>query len=456
MNRIDYSNSGLAALGRNEDSFLAHVAPGEMVVPPVISDKTKRRIDTELRYAGLDPRNYHVGEYMTINPITGMPEFGFLSKVFKGVKKIATAPFKITKKIVKSDLFKKLAPIAANFIPIPGVGPLAAMAIRGAIGGVAGGGGIKGALLGSAMAAAGGAMAGLKPGMAPALAAGTKITPANYFKATAFGSNPFTKIKDAFTTMRSGGIGNFMGGVKDLRAGLAGIGVGSQQGGLPSMVQASMPSMMQMSYGGDNPMLMQTSMADYKTKEFNRLIEEGMDPNTAAAMADQLTGMDRFNYGLNRFKQFGQGLGGILDSVYQGVRLKNLLKQRKTDKSPAELVPTGLKAFDTYSNVGNFGIGNLSPMLVEGAKYVNQSPDMAGKGNKVITAEYGGMVDKYMGGGIIDQYKHGGIYDKDDGPGDIAPAMLEPGEFVLTRDAVKGAGGPEVLYPLMAQLESRA
>ena len=67
--------------------------------------------------------------------------------------------------------------------------------------------------------------------------------------------------------MRSGGIGNFMGGVKDLRAGLAGIGVGSQQGGLPSMVQASMPSMMQMSYGGDNPMLMQTSLADYKTKE---------------------------------------------------------------------------------------------------------------------------------------------------------------------------------------------
>lgn len=456
MNRIDYSNSGLAALGRNEDSFLAHVAPGEMVVPPVISDKTKRRIDTELRYAGLDPRNYHVGEYMTINPITGMPEFGFLSKVFKGVKKVATAPFKVTKKIVKSDLFKKLAPIAANFIPIPGVGPLAAMAIRGAIGGLASGKGLKGAALGAAMSAAGGAAAGLRPGMAPALAAGTKITPANYFKATAFGSNPFTKIKDAFTTMRSGGIGNFMGGVKDLRAGLAGIGVGSQQGGLPSMVQASMPSMMQMSYGGGNPMLMQTSLADFKEREMNKLIEQGIDPNTAAAMADQLTGMDRFNYGLNRFKQFGQGLGGILDSVYQGVRLKNLLKQRKTDKSPAELVPTGLKGFDTYSNVGDFGIGNLSPMLVEGAKYVNQSPDMAGKGNKVITAEYGGMVDKYMGGGIIDQYKHGGIYDKDDGPGDIAPAMLEPGEFVLTRDAVKGAGGPEVLYPLMAQLEARA
>ena len=71
---------------------------------------------------------------------------------------------------------------------------------------------------------------------------------------------------------------------------------------------------------------------------------------------------------------------------------------------------------------------------------------MAGKGNKVITAKYGGMVDKHM-----DQYKHGGSHD---GMGDITPAMLEPGEFVLTRDAVKGAGGPEVLYPLMAQLEA--
>lgn len=395
MNRIDYSNSGLAALGRNEDSFLAHVAPGEMVVPPVISDKTKRRIDTELRYAGLDPRNYHVGEYMTINPVTGMPEFGFLSKIFKGVKKVVKAPLKIAKKVVKSDLFKKLAPIAANFIPIPGVGPLAAMAIRGAIGGVASGGGIKGALLGSAMGAAGGAMAGMKPGMAPALAAGTKITPQNYFKATAFGKNPFTSFKS--------GIGA-LGGQQGISSMLGG---GGGMGGLGSML------------GGQQ-------------------------------MAPQMQNM--FG-GLNRFGQFGRGLGGIADTIFQGLYMKRLLENMKNEKDPAELVPTGLKGFDAYSNVGDFGIGNLSPMLVSGAQYVNQSPDMAGKGNKVITAEYGGMIDKYMGGGIIDQYKHGGSHD---GMGDVAPAMLEPGEFVLTRDAVKGAGGPEVLYPLMAQLESRA
>ena len=268
------------------------------------------------------------------------------------------------------------------------------MAVRGAIGGFASGG-LKGAALGSAMAAASGAAAGLRPGMPAALAAGTKITPANYFKATAFGKNPFTSFQS--------GIGA-LGGQQGISSMLGG---GGGMGGLGSML------------GGQQ-------------------------------MAPQMQNM--FG-GLNRFGQFGRGLGGIADTVFQGLYMKRLLENMKNEKDPAELVPTGLKAFDTYSNVGDFGIGNLNPMLVSGAQYVNQSPDMAGKGNKVITAKYGGMVDKYMGGGIIDQYKHGGSHD---GMGDITPAMLEPGEFVLTRDAVKGAGGPEVLYPLMAQLESRA
>jgi hypothetical protein len=383
MNRIDYSNSGLASLGRNEDSFLAHVAPGEMVVPPVISDKTKRRIDTELRRAGLDPRNYRVGEYMTINPITGMPEFGFLSKVFKKVKKVA----------------KKVAPYA-GIIAAPFTGGLSAALIGGA-GGLLSGKGLKGAALG----ALGGFGANAALGKLGLTASAIK------------GSGGLGAALKGIPTKL--GI-NTSGGLKSLLSG---------QSGLSSMLTGG---------GGMSGM---SGMQGLGT-----LL--GGQP-----MAPQMQNM--FG-GLNRFGQFTRGLGGIADTVFQGLYLKRLLENMKNEKDPSELVPTGLKAFDTYSNVGDFGIGNLDPMLVSGAQYVNQSPDMAGKGNKVITAKYGGMVDKYMGGGIIDQYKHGGIYDKDDGPGDIAPAMLEPGEFVLTRDAVKGAGGPEVLYPLMAQLEARA
>ena len=102
MNIIDNSGTGLAALGRNEDRFMAHVAPGEMVVPPVISDNTRAIIRKEMAAVGLDPNQYEVGQGMSINPITGQAEFGFLKKIAKSVKKVV----------------KKVAPIAA-VIPGP-------------------------------------------------------------------------------------------------------------------------------------------------------------------------------------------------------------------------------------------------------------------------------------------------------------------------------------------------
>tara|TARA_R110000764_G_scaffold102123_3_gene187581 strand:- start:39 stop:1751 length:1713 start_codon:yes stop_codon:yes gene_type:complete len=103
MNIIDNSGKGLAALGRNGDSLMAHVTPGEMVVPPVISDNTKAIIKKEMSAAGLDPDQYVVGKGMSINPITGQAEFGFsLKKLAKSVKKVV----------------KKIAPIAA-VIPGP-------------------------------------------------------------------------------------------------------------------------------------------------------------------------------------------------------------------------------------------------------------------------------------------------------------------------------------------------
>ena len=115
MNRIDNSGQGLAKLGRDEDKYMAHVAPNEMVVPPVISPETRALIEAEMKAVGLDPNEYTVGEGMSINPITGMPEFGWLKKTFKSIKKVA----------------KKVAPVIgplANFIP--GVGPLMSAAIQ--------------------------------------------------------------------------------------------------------------------------------------------------------------------------------------------------------------------------------------------------------------------------------------------------------------------------------------
>ena len=119
MNRIDNSGKGIAGLGRNEDSMLAHVAPGEMVVPPVISPSTQQIIQQEMMSAGLDPNEYTVGEGMSINPITGMAEFGFLKKIGKALKKVV----------------KKVAPIAAigfGIAGLGGVGPLGGLLGKGA------------------------------------------------------------------------------------------------------------------------------------------------------------------------------------------------------------------------------------------------------------------------------------------------------------------------------------
>ena len=113
MKRIDNSGKGIAGLGRGEDSMIAHVAPGEMVVPPVISENTQDKIKQEMIAVGLDPNEYTVGQGMSINPITGMAEFGFLKKLGKSLKKVV----------------KKVAPIALPFL-VPGVGG----ALSGALG----------------------------------------------------------------------------------------------------------------------------------------------------------------------------------------------------------------------------------------------------------------------------------------------------------------------------------
>jgi hypothetical protein len=119
MNRTDNSGTGIAGLGRGEDSMLAHVAPGEMVVPPVISPQTQKIIEQEMMSAGLDPSEYTVGQGMSINPITGMAEFSFLKKLGKSLKKVV----------------KKVAPIAGVVLPfIPGFQALTP-ALQGAISG---------------------------------------------------------------------------------------------------------------------------------------------------------------------------------------------------------------------------------------------------------------------------------------------------------------------------------
>ena len=97
---------GIASLGRLEDNHLAHVAQGERIIPSIVAQnnpKLIKQIDKSISKYGVNPNSFVVGNRnMEINPQTGLPEFGWLSKIAKKLKKVV----------------KKIAPIAA-VIPGP-------------------------------------------------------------------------------------------------------------------------------------------------------------------------------------------------------------------------------------------------------------------------------------------------------------------------------------------------
>jgi len=99
----------LSQAGRGGDVTLAHLRAGEIVLPPETMDDPEFEAMVERRFEqiGLDPRAAVVGMGIaSLNPITGLEEFGWFSKSWKSVKKVA-------KKVIE--------PIAkvAQFIPGP-------------------------------------------------------------------------------------------------------------------------------------------------------------------------------------------------------------------------------------------------------------------------------------------------------------------------------------------------
>ena len=153
----------LAQYGREGDTKLAHVAPGETVVPLEVLDadpELKNRLFAQMRDMGLEPERYIVGsELNSLNPTTGQPEF-LLKKIFKGIKKAVKGVIKVFKKIAPIVL-----PIALNFL-FPGLGAIASGALGSGIGTLVQGGSLKDAFKSALI---GGAVGGLASGVSGAI-----------------------------------------------------------------------------------------------------------------------------------------------------------------------------------------------------------------------------------------------------------------------------------------------
>ena len=90
---MEMNAQGLASLGRMGDNSISHTTTGEQVLPvPVKEDPAVKKI-VEQAFAkhGIDPERYTVGHSSnSINPQTGLPEFGFsFKKLGKSFRKIA-------------------------------------------------------------------------------------------------------------------------------------------------------------------------------------------------------------------------------------------------------------------------------------------------------------------------------------------------------------------------------
>lgn len=155
----------MASYGRHGDDTVAHVETGELVIPKaLIEDNPKLRdsIFEHLEELGVkDPERYVVGSGAnSINPDTGLPEF-FFKKVARAVKKTVKKVSRAVKKVAKSvvKVVKKAAPIvlpiALSFTPL---GAIYGAALGSGIGTLIQGGSLKDAFKSALVAGATGAV----------------------------------------------------------------------------------------------------------------------------------------------------------------------------------------------------------------------------------------------------------------------------------------------------------
>ena len=453
---IDNSGTGIASLGRDEDRFVAHVAPGERVVPPVISADTQARLSREMMAAGLDPDEYIVGPYMSINPITGQPEFGWFKKTFKSLKKVT----------------KKVAPIAINFIP--GIGPLAKAALTAGIG-KASGLSTKEALLGGALSYGGSKLFG-----------GTPAAGAAGNTATATGGNIFSRAGEFLTKGKDGvglfgNLGKGLGSMKEYAfKGQDGVGLfGNLKKGIGGFFGAGPQVPEGLEIGADG---MYVDAAG-NTYDYQQLVDMGV--------------MDRSGNIINTPLADLSNRGGFLDTVRDFVRpgqkgqsqlgmIEDMIKGRPSDPvragggflggSPGQGGGGGMFG----GNLGLMGLAGLAGKIAYDASKermggIAETPkvtmDQLGRyqmaqnlgtgGSRAdfglapapvaLEFAYGGEARQYFnqGGlatmiGELDMRDGGESAGPGTGTSDDIPAMLSDGEFVMTAAATRGAGAFDV------------
>jgi hypothetical protein len=461
----------MASYGRFGDDMVVHVEKGELVVPRALIEdnpELKESIFNHLREQGIeDPERYVVGSSAnSINPETGIPEF-FLKKIFKGVSKSL-------KKVGK--VLKKAAPLILPIILGPaglGLNAIYAGALGAGLGTLIQGGSMKDAV-----------KAGLLGGATGAVFTG-------FSGSGSFGEN----ISGAFTNPVVEG------------SYLAGIGAPAQTAvsNVPpgSAAQTMSASTSTPTVTGATDYLgtgatdylntvtgtSQITPPPYEPSTFTGSIAEGnfkeaffpTGPTTAqVAQAQGSAYTEAYNAAL------GAGSTQAAAEAAGQAALKNVTAQSMGPNllrkyGPLAAAGTGIAAAGGFFTAPEEEEATLTKgptgaelLAQDPEKYTPKGYDLTvaqGPYSRPTSYQYSPVYKELPNpfgiqyaeeGGEIFPRRVGGIMPNEGIPGkDSVKAMLMPGEFVMTTDAVKGLGngslnnGIQNMYQMMRGLEAK-
>jgi hypothetical protein len=543
----------LAQAGRGEDTALAHVRPGEVVIPPEAFEdpEFESLIEKKFKELNIDPARMVVGVGIaSLNPITGLEEFGWFKKVAKSTKKVVTKVIKPLAAVAQfiPGPWQPFAALANKAFTVYDVAkgrasPLSLLSLATPVPAGGGSGGIgslfsgakefvtKGAdgvgLLGNIGKSIGNVGKGIGSlvtgtgadgvgsfGKLGDLVTGTGADGVGRFGKLgdlvtgtgADGVGRFGKLGDLVTGTGADGVGSF-GKLGDLVTGTGADGVGSF-GKLGDLAGDFGEFLKVGSYGGqdsqqEDPVI---AISEFLTKNpdkydaINEMYAKGMtDEQIAQQLFGQAAPQSQGGGTPQWLKTIGDylGFGGKsgLEDVYGpgttnpisglsggsggsgfnlgglgGVGIAALLgklayDQAKNDKG-VQLTPAmtmsryggyqlakrdaeaaGLPAPDRR----DFGMMEDMPVLSGGRKTPVAEEPVTGMryGGEVMPMRYGGMVPMaYATGGNVStedfKKKNGKINGEGTETSDDIPAMLSDGEFVMTGQAVRGAGSFEL------------
>jgi len=431
----------MASYGRFGDDVVIHAERGELVVPKELIDgnpKLKESIFGHLRELGVEnPERYVVGsKENSLNPDTGMPEF-FLKGLFKGVKNVFKSIGKTLKKVAPLVL-----PIALNAL-FPGMGTVMSGALGAGLGTLIQGGDIKDA-----------------------------------FKSALIGGATGALYSGATTALDGG---SFMDGV---RGGLPGAQqAAAQQAAAQSTVQTAKSAAAPSNLAKTTMDAARNSASTFAPEPVNPVTPVYETPGAMDSFKNMFTGggEGRLAAAKDLFMPAGPTQGDIVAKaaqLQQQAAAKNLTLSGAEAMAAAtkELSPSMLRTFGPAAAVAGGALiaGGAIDKPEEDPEEERLSPEeyfALNPSRYGLTAENfapmyatGPFVQatKYADGGDVFPRRNGGIMPNEGIPNqDSVRAMLMPGEFVMTTDAVKGLGGGSLnnginsMYDMMRNLEAR-